>query len=144
MHTKKNNGLKSKPVEHQKAQESVEKFGHLVLLFGVCYLENFELVSLVVQIPIHLILQMCPSYHTLTKAFEMSKKQFSNIRRRITINWCTYFVDYGEKLNSHESYAWQPHWFSQSKLFSCRYSNIKLNKIILRFFPRIGNKKPSL
>ena len=69
--------LKLNPVEHQQVQESMQKFDHLVLPFGVCYLENFELIlSGSPVIPIHLILLMSPTCHTLSKAFEISKKLF--------------------------------------------------------------------
>ena len=50
MYIKKNKCLNLNPVEYQQVQESMQKFGHLILLFGVCYLENFELVSVVVQL----------------------------------------------------------------------------------------------
>ena len=50
MYIKKKKVLKLNPVEHQQAQESMQKNGHLVLLFGVCNLENFELVSVVVHL----------------------------------------------------------------------------------------------
>ena len=44
----------------------------------------------------------------------------------------------------HESYGRKPEWFSQSKLFSCRYLNIQLKKTFSRIFPRIGNKETGL
>ena len=45
---------------------------------------------------------------------------------------------------SHKLYGQKPDWFSQRKLFSCRYSNIEFNKIFSRIFPRIGNKETGL
>ena len=54
MYIKKSKGLKLNPVEHHQAQKSMQKFGHSALLSGVCYLENFDLVSVVVQLCPHL------------------------------------------------------------------------------------------
>ena len=45
---------------------------------------------------------------------------------------------------SHKSYGRKLDWFSQTKLLSFRYSNIELNKIFSRIFPRIGNKETGL
>ena len=45
---------------------------------------------------------------------------------------------------SHKLYCRKPDLFSQSKLFSCRYLNIELNKIFSRMLPRIGNKETGM
>ena len=55
-----------------------------------------------------------------------------------------YFVNYGEKLILTWIIWSKTEWFSQSKLFSCRYLNIQLKKTFSRIFPRIGNKETGL
>ena len=49
MYIKKNKGPKIEPCGTQ-TQQSMQTFGHLILLFGICYLKNFELVSVAVQL----------------------------------------------------------------------------------------------
>ena len=49
MYIRKTKDLKLNLAEHQQTLESMKSFDHLVLLFAVCYWENFELVSVVAQ-----------------------------------------------------------------------------------------------
>ena len=91
--------LKLNPVEHWQVQECMQKIHHLILSFRVCYLENFVLVSVVVQLypfnPIDeffmtdsmRLLKYLKICLTSRKGFQSSDNVFSNYGEKLVFKW---------------------------------------------------------
>ena len=82
-------------------------------------------------------LKMIPLYHTISNAFETSRKRFltsMSSSRKLYISWV--------KDNSwlmQESPHLKSDWLEEMSLFSIKNSDISLNINLSRIFPQIGS-----